>query len=244
LDLELGELPDGSYLNAMQLLPHLKTYAPASKVVVITVTSVSVAEAVRCIELGALAVFPKQTESIELCGLAKVYGSLGDPLKTRQELIEVLWEGLTQEGDDVSGQRLEMLVMNLFESMPTFQVLENNLKTNAGSVDVLVENRNRHEFWQGLLSLHLAIECKDKKKPPDPRDFGQLREVVKNRKQCQAGIFVSMSPFTQTFRQLQGEAHQVDGIHIFGLGADHLERLVEISYDEREKYLRKVLELQ
>lgn len=244
LDLELGLHPDGSALNAMRLLPHLKTYAPSSKVVVITVTSVTVEAAVRCIELGALAVFPKKMENDELCGLANVYWRLGDPLETRQELIEVLWEGLEAEGDDVNGQRLEMLVMNLFESMPTFRVIENNLTTNAGSVDVLVENRNEHEFWGELSSLHLAVECKNKKRPPEPRDFNQLVEVVKSRLLCGTGILVSMSPFTEAFRRRQGEARQVDGVHIFGLGADHLKRLVETPYDERETCLREVLETQ
>ena len=244
LDLELGWHTDGSPLNAMRLLPHLKTYAPSSKVVVITVTKASVKEAVRCIELGALAVFPKETKSEELCGLAKVYGRLGDPLNTRQELIELLWEGLEQDGGDPSGQRLEMLMINLFESMPTFRVIENNLKTTAGSVDILVENTNRHEFWQGLSSLHLAIECKNRTRSPEPQDFSQLKEVVKSRAHCQVGLVVSMSPFTPAFRQRQGEAHQVDGIHIFGLSAEHLGRLVETPYYEREASLRKVLEPQ
>lgn len=244
LDLRLGELPDGSPLNAMQLLPHLKTYAPASKVVVITVTSVSVKEALRCIELGALAVFPKETDFDELCGLARVYESLGDPLKTREELIEVLWQGLDGEGVDVNGQRLEMLAINLFESMPTFRVIQNNLETPAGNVDVLVENLNKHEFWQGLSSLHLAIECKNRARSPEPQHFNQLKAVVKSRPHCKVGILVSTTPFTQKFLQQRGEAHQTDGVHIFGLGPEHLKRLVETPYDEREEYLRQVLEPQ
>lgn len=240
LDLELGQRADGSMLNALQLLPHLKTYAPSSKVVVITRTSVSVEAAVRCIELGALAVFPKLMEHEELCGLAEVYGRLGDPLSTRQELIELLWEGL---GQDPTGQRLEMLMTNLFESMPTFRAIENNLKTSAGSVDVLVENTNKHDFWQGL-SLHMVIECKNHSRPPEPTDFNQLKEVVKSRQHCRVGILVSMSSFTSSFSQLQAAAHQVDDLHIFGLGADHLGRLVETPYDEREEYLREVLQTQ
>lgn len=244
LDLKLDKLPDGSPLNAMRLLPHLKTYAPSSKVVVITVTSVSVKEALRCIELGALAVFPKEMEFDELCGLAKVYERLGDPLNAREELISVLWEGLEDETGNTSGQRLEMLVINLFESMPTFRVIGNNLETPAGNVDILVENLNKHEFWQGLSSLHMAIECKNRARPPEPQHFNQLKAVVKSRPHCQAGILVSTSPFTQKFPQQQGEAHRVDGVHIFGLGPEHLKRMVETPYDKREEYLRKVLEPQ
>jgi DNA-binding response OmpR family regulator len=240
LDLELGEKADGSWLSAQQLLPHLKTYAPSSKVVVITVARFSVEAAVRCIELGALAVFPKQVEIGELCGLAEVYGRLGDPLNTRQELIELLWEGLAQ---DPSGQRLEMLVTNLFESMPTFRVIETNLSTNAGSIDVLVENLNEHDFWKGL-SLHVAIECKNHSRPPEPRDFNQLKEVVRSRPRCEAGILVSMSNFTSSFQRRQGEAHQVDDVDIFGLGADHLGELVRTAYDKREELLREILERQ
>lgn len=240
LDLELGKRPDGSLLSAQQLLLHLKTYAPSSKVVVITVTRFSVEAAVKCIELGALAVFPKQVEIGELCGLAEVYGYLGDPLNTRQELIDLLWEGLAK---DPTGQRLEMLMTNLFESMPTFRVIETNLTTSAGSIDVLVENLNEHDFWKGL-SLHVAIECKNHSKPPEPRDFNQLKEIVRSRRRCKTGILVSMSNFTSAFQRRQAEAHQVDDVDIFGLGTDHLEDLVKTSYDKREEYLREVLERQ
>ncbi len=244
LDLRLGVQPDGSALNAMRLLPHLKTYAPSSKVVVITVTSASVKESLRCIELGALAVFPKEMEFDELCGLAEVYESLGDPRQTREELIDVLWQGLEAEGGDANGQLLEMLAINLFDSIPTFRVIANNLDTPAGNIDVLVENRNEHEFWKGLSSLHIALECKNRVGSPEPQHFNQLRAVVKGRAHCEAGILVSTSPFTASFTRWRGEAHQVDGVHLFAVGPTELKRLVEKPYFEREKYLRGIFERQ
>lgn len=244
LDMRLGEQPDGNHLNAYDLLPHLKTYAPRAKVLITTVADLGVQEILRCIELGAEAVFPKGAELNELCVLAEVHQRLGDPRRTRQELIEVLWESLDANPRDSSGQRLEMLVMNLFESMPTFRVVNNNVTTSAGSIDILVENKNRHQFWNDLKSTYLAIECKDRKRPTEPQHFNQLKEVVQSRRSCSVGVLVSMSPLPDSFRHRQNEARENDGIHIFGLGSDHLQRLVETAYDEREQYLRSELELQ
>jgi len=244
LDMRLGILSDGNYLNAFDLLPHLKTYAPSSKVVITTIADLGVEDILRCIALGAEAVFPKGAELDELCVLAEVHQRLGDPAETREELIEVLWESVEVKGNDVSGQHLEMLVMNLFGSMPTFRVVDNNVTTSAGSVDILVENKNQHQFWDGLGSPYLAIECKNRKRGPEPQHFSQLKEVVKSRLSCKVGILVSMSAFPDSFRHRQSEVRETDGIHIFGLEAKHLKKLVETPYDEREAYLRGVLELQ
>ena len=224
----------------MQLLPHLMTYASRSKVVVITETKQYFAEALRCLELGALTVVPKVTQRDELYGLVSVFSRLGDPSSSREELIGVLWDGLD---DDRGGRRLEMLVINLFESMPTFRVISNNVDSGAGNVDVLVENNSQHNFWNGL-SLHVAVECKNHARSPEPQDFNQLRAVVKSRQACNTGILVSMSPFTSGFRRLQSEAQGTDDLHIFGLGAEHLERLVDTPYDEREGRLREIFEPQ
>lgn len=240
VDLDLGDWGDGSRLTAMHLLPHLRTYAPEAKVIVITEAKQFFAQAIRCLELGALAVVPKVTAEDELYGLVSVYGRLGDPFSSREELIGVLWDGL---GDDRRGRRLEMLVMNLFESMPTFRVIGNNLRSAAGSVDVLVENNSPHKFWSGL-SLHMAIECKNHRRAPDPQDFHQLKAAVGGRRQCNTGILVSTSPFTAGFRQLQNEAQQVDDLNLFGLDSDHLAHLVETPYGERETCLREILERQ
>lgn len=244
LDMRLGEQADGTSLNAYDLLPHLKTYGPSSKVMIITIADLAVEEILRCIELGAEAVFPKGAQVNELCMLAEVHHHLGDPRRTRQELIEALWEGLEAELPDPDGQRLEMLVLNLFESMPTFRVVANNLKNSAGSMDVLVENKNKHQFWNELNSLYLAIECKNSKRPPEPQHFNQLKDVVKSRHACNAGILVSMKPLTDPLRHRQSEVRQSEGVHIFSLTGDHLRTLVDTPYDDREEYLRGVLELQ
>jgi ActR/RegA family two-component response regulator len=243
LDMRLGEKPDGAPLNALEVLPHLKTYAPSAKVLIVTIADLGVGEILRCIELGAEGVFPKGAEFDELCVLAEVHQRLGDPRETRQELIEVLWESVNSPDGDPNGQRLEMLVMNLFESMPTFRVVDNNVSTRAGTMDVLVENKNQHQFWEELGSLYLAIECKNHRRPPEPQHFNQLKEVVRSRLSCNVGILFSMSSFTESFRQRQGEA-EGDGVHIFGIAADDLGRLIETRFDEREEYLRGVLERQ
>lgn len=245
LDMQLGEAAENTVLSALNVLPHIKTYAPSSAVIVFSDKHMTVEQALKCVQLGALTVMPKGTEAAELCRVAEIYQQLGNPQEARQELIEVLWQDMTDGGaDERSGQRLEMLVMNLFESMPTFRVVDNNHDTGAGSTDVLVESLNKQRFWEQLSSLHLAIECKNQTRPPEPRDVNQLTEVVKWLRFSNVGIFVSMGGFSSSFRRRQDEVRRSDGVHIFGLDADDMQRLVEMPFDRREDYLRRTLESQ
>ncbi len=244
LDMRLGRGADGTALNALKVLPHLMTYAPSSKVVVFSQEDMTVDDALKCIERGALTVVPKGSEVGELCRVVEVYQRLGDQRQTREALISVLWEDVRDQSDR-SGQRLEMLVMNLFDSMPTFRVIDNNVRiASIGSVDVLVENQNRHRFWDELDSYHLAVECKDHARALEPTDLNQFKAVVRGCRLAKVGILVSMGPFPEGF------AHHPTGVlaqndaHIFGLGRAHLERLVEAPYDGREEYLRSALEAQ
>jgi hypothetical protein len=129
--------------------------------------------------------------------------------------------------------------------MPTFRVVDNNVKIGTvGSVDVLIENQNRHQFWDELQSFHVAVECKHRGRALEPTDFNQFKEVVRGCRMTKAGILVSMSPFPDTFTDYQTKASAQDDVHMFGLGRDHLQHLVERSYDVREQYLRSVLEVQ
>jgi len=121
--------------------------------------------------------------------------------------------------------------------------VDNNVNTRAGTMDILVENKNQHQFWEELGSLYLAIECKNHRRPPEPQHFNQLKEVVRSRLSCSVGILVSMSSLTDSFRQRQGHAED-EGVHIFGIGVDDLGRMIETRYDEREEHLRSVLERQ
>jgi len=245
LDMQLGASPCGDELHAHKLLPHLMTYAPSSKVVVFSQHDVSVKDCLRCIALGALSVIPKSVKRIEeLCLVAEVYQRIGDATEMQQELIELLWDDVTSSMKGRE-ERLEMLVINLFNSMPTFEVIGHNVKTKAGEIDVLVENNNRHSWWEKLLSLHLVIECKHLKKPPQPDVFNQLKAVVETQGDySKAGIVVSMSGFTGTFRNRQNDVRCIDGIHLLGLGREHLDRLVRLRFDKREAYLRSVLQQQ
>jgi CheY-like chemotaxis protein len=245
LDMRLGPSPTGDELHAHKLLPHLMTYAPSSKVVVFSQHDITVKECLRCIELGALTVIPKSVRRIEeLCLVGEVYQRIGDAARTRQELIDVLWDDVNSSTQGRE-ERLEMLVINLFNSMPTFNVIGHNVETRVGEIDVLVENDNRHPFWRTLKSLHLVIECKHEKHPPKPDVFSQLTAVVKTQgKYSKTGIVVSMSGFTSTFRRRQNDVRCVDGINLLGLGREHLERLVGLQFDKREEYLRSVLQQQ
>lgn len=245
LDMRLGPSPSGDELHAHKLLPHLMTYAPSSKVVVFSQHDITVKECLRSIELGALTVVPKSVSRIEeLCLVGEVYRQIGDAAQTQQELISLLWDDVNSS---ITGreERLEMLVINLFTSMPTFKVIGHNVKTAVGEIDVLVENGNRHPFWQTLASLHLVIECKHLKHPPKPDVFSQLAALVKSQGDySKTGIVVSMSGFTGTFRRRQNDLRRVDGTNLLGLGVEHLERLVTLRFDEREQYLRSVLQRQ
>ena len=244
LDMRLGRLEDGTSLSALKLLPHLMTYAPSSKVVVFSQEDMTVEEALRCVELGALTVVPKGSQFGELCRVAEVYERLGDRGQTREELIRVLWDDIKTLASPLSGKRLEMLVINIFESMPTFRVVGNNVRTSAGNIDVLVENQNVHPFWDGLVSTHLVVECKNRKRPPGPAELNQLKDLVKSRRLCGAGILVSTSAFSGSFDRRRDEIQETSGLHLFGVGLNHLERMVETPFDEREAYLRSVLEAQ
>lgn len=245
LDMRLGPSPNGEELHAHKLLPHLMTYAPFSKVVVFSQHDITVKECLRCIELGALTVVPKSVSRIEeLCLVAEVYRRIGDATQVQQELIDVLWEDVnsSMKGRE---ERLEMLVINLFNSMPTFKVIGHNVETRAGEIDVLIETDNRHPFWQALASLHLVVECKHLRRPPEPGVFSQLAAVVKTQGNLSnTGVVVSMSGFTGTFRGRQNDVRSTDGINLLGLGREHLERLVSLRFDQREEYLRSVLERQ
>jgi ActR/RegA family two-component response regulator len=247
LDMRLGLSPNGEVLNAMKLLPHLMTYAPSSKVVTFSQQDITVEECIRCVQLGALTVVPKSTDVNELSLVTQVYQDIGDQRQTREQLIQVLWEHVTGPKDPRSGQHLEMLVINLFDSMPTFRVVGHNLETNVGEIDVLVENVNESPFWRTLNSVQLVVECRNRGRSAAPADFDHLKELVKTRGAfSRTGILIAMAPVSSNFRRRQSEVRSADseGINIFRLDRGHLETLIATSFDERADYLQDAFERQ
>jgi CheY-like chemotaxis protein len=247
LDMRLGPASGGQPdLHATMLLPHLMTYAPSAKVVIFSQHNVTVKECIACISLGALTVVPKSVSRVEeLCLIGEVYDELGSAERAQQDLLEVLWDDLSRDGGDPKGERLEMLVINIFKSMPTFAVIGHDVPAGIGKIDVLVQNRNRHEFWRLLESFELVIECKNERRPPEPDVFSQVATLVKTRgAKSKTGIVVSMSNFTGTFQNHQNASKTLHDVNLLGLGREHLERVVGLRPDEREAYLRSVLQRQ
>jgi ActR/RegA family two-component response regulator len=247
LDMRLGISKRGEALNAAKVLPHLKTYSPSAKVVVFSQKEVNVEECVTCIRLGALGIIPKSVNPDDLVLIAQVYRQIGDKNESREELIRLLWQMVRESKDQVKGQYLEMLMINLFNSMPTFKVIGQNLRdnVNVGEIDILVENTNKHDFWHKLDSLQIVIECKNQKDAAQVKILTQLKELVLARGQLsKAGILVSMNSVTRGFKQRRNEIRQSDHINIFFLERSGLQRLVGLPYDKREEYLRDVFSKQ
>ena len=245
LDMHLGISERGEALNAAKVLPHLKTYSPSAKVVVFSQNDITVDECVRCIRLGAIGIIPKSVNPDDLVLIAQVYRQIGDQNESREELIRLLWQMVCESKDQMKGQYLEMLMINLFNSMPTFKVIGQNILCNAGEIDVLVENTNKNAFWQKLDSLQIVIECKNQKDAAQVRILTQLKELVLARgKLSKSGILVSMNSVTRGFEQRRNEIRQSENINIFFLEKSGLQRLVGLPYDKREEYLRNVFSKQ
>jgi ActR/RegA family two-component response regulator len=242
LDMRLGMTRKDEPLHATALLQHLMTYAPAAKVVVFSQSEITVDECVQCIQRGALTVIPKATSPADLTLVASVYSVIGNEDATREELIRVLWEDVRTARTGGDGKRLEMLVVNLFNSIPTCEVVGHNVQTGAGEIDVLVENLATHPFWSALGSVHLVIECKHTVQRVQTSAFTRLQEIVKTQGSVsRVGIMVSMAGVTSGFRNLQTERKDSHDIHIFALDRDALQELVETSYDRRDESLRRML---
>ncbi len=245
LDMRLGDLAHGDVLNAAKVLPHLKTYSPSSKVVVFTQQEITVEECVQCIRLGALGIIPKGASVDDFVLIADVYRQLGDENESKQEVIRALWQVVCDTKEQLKGRYLEMLMINLFNSMPTFRVLERNKMTNAGEIDIIIENTNQHQFWRALDSVQLIIECKNKSDSAQLTVLNQLKDLVLTRgKLSTVGILVSMSSVTKGFRKRSDEIREHKGIHVFFLGKNDLETLVDSRFDQREAYLREVFSKQ
>jgi CheY-like chemotaxis protein len=246
LDMRLGTTDTGSVLNAAVLLPHLRTYAPKSRVVVFSQSDITVEECVRCIRLGALSVIPKGATAAELALVANVYDAIGNADISREQLIRVLWDDISTSRTGGNGRRLEMLAINLFGSMPTFSVVGNNVQNAAfGEIDVLVQNVSTHPFWVTLNSLQIVLECKHRQTKPTPAEFDHLKSLVRSRGALsKIGIFVTTSSVTSNHSTRAATTRSVEDVYIYYIDSTHLQKLVELSPVEREPYIREVFSAQ
>jgi ActR/RegA family two-component response regulator len=174
LDMRLSDPAKGPLITAADVLLHLMTYNSTAKVVVFTHEDISPAECARCIQLGALGIIPKSPDIDHYVLIGQAYRHLGDEKKAREERIRSLWAKLDDASDLMKGKYLEMLLVNIFDSISGLRVVNYNKDFNAGEIDIIVENRATHEFWNTLESLYLAVECKNQSKPSGTKEYNIL----------------------------------------------------------------------
>jgi ActR/RegA family two-component response regulator len=241
-DMRLGPDGQGREINAAAVVTHVMTYAPTSKIFVFSQQDITVKECVTCMRRGALAVLPKTIELASLVLITEVYEVIGDYGQAREQLIQLLWEDLSAAVDGGDGRRLEMLVINLFNSMKTLPVLGSNQLRSAGEIDIVVENLSTHPFWTRMDSAQLVVECKHTKAPAGTRVFTHLQELVKTKGRfSRTGVLVSVSGVSAPFKRMQTERKDVNDIHIFVLDKQHLADLVSTPVEAREERLRTIL---
>lgn len=243
LDMRLGISKAGVPITAAEVLLHLMTYSPTAKVVVFTQEEITVSECVRCIQLGALGIIPKTSDVDHLILVAKVYRHVGDEQKAQEERIRSLWAKLEDRDDSAKGRQLEMLMINIFNSIDGFNVIAHNREILAGELDLVVENRGKDQFWTELNSFHFVIECKNESSATEKKAFNVLAQKVIAKQGCTVGILVSMAGVSSGFRDLQTAGAGLVA-KIFQLGHPDLSELVRRSASGREDYLRRVLSRQ
>jgi ActR/RegA family two-component response regulator/Holliday junction resolvase-like predicted endonuclease len=240
LDMRLGKSGSGQPIMAADILLHLMTYASESKVVVFSQDDISAAECVRCIRLGALGIIPKLSDVGHYVLIGKAYRDIGDEVKARQERIVSLWGELHQPTVTTKGQYLEMLLVNLFNSINGMKVVHYNKKMTAGEIDILVENTGTHQFWKMLDSLFLVVECKNRDSRSQTSDYNVLDGKVRGKHDCNVGIMVAWNGVTSGFKQLQQAKPAANKERIYVLNKDNLFELVSRSPENREAYLREI----
>lgn len=244
LDMRLGVSKAGVAITAADVLLHLMTYSPTAKVVVFTQEEITVRECVLCIQLGALGIIPKTSDVDHLILVAKVYRHVGDEQKAREQRIRSLWAKLEEDRDDAAkGRQLEMLTINIFNSIDGFEVVSHNREILAGELDLVVENRGKDQFWKELNSFHFVIECKNERSPTEKKEFNVLAQKVIAKQGCTVGILVSMAGASSGFQDLQTAG--TDRVtKIFQLTRTDLSELVRRPASGREEYLRRALSRQ
>ncbi len=239
LDMRLGPGEDGTTLTARDLLVHLITCSPTTKSVVFSQADITVAECTSCIKLGALGIVPKSSDVEDYVLIANVYAAIGDTDQVRQEVIWRLRSNLDDPGvsAQAKGRLLEKLMVNLFNTVAGFTVVEQHLSVTAGEIDLVVRNHGQDDFWRRLESYYLVIECKSGVRAVQKKEFVNLAAKVKARG-CRVGIMVSMSGVTRGFGDLQVADAQST---VFFLTRAHIDDLIRSRAADREERLRHIL---
>ena len=243
---DCAESADGGAINAAKLMPHFRSFAPAAKVVVFSQGQITIAECVTCMRLGAIGVVPKGASAMELADVAHVHAELGDQDETREQVIRLLWAGIDDKHDaNQAGRNLEMLVINLFNSSSAFSVLNNNITTDAGEIDVLVKSERETGVFAALRSRHIVVECKNREDNLDLKAFNQLTALVRTRGRWgNVGIAIATSQVTVPFAAAAARSRGADECQIFYIDRAGLEQLVDAQHEARDEVLESLLEAQ
>ena len=242
LDMRLGPSKSGATIAAADVLLHMMTYCPTAKAVVFTQEVITVEECVRCIQLGALGFVPKMLDIDHFVLVANVYRNLGDEDQALEERIRSLWLTLEKQVTLAKGRHLEMLITNIFHSIPGFKVVTSNSMILSGEIDLIVENLCDHEFWRTIDSFHIVVECKNQKSVAEKKVFNVLVQKVEGKAGCNVGILVSWAGVSKGFRDMQKA--QSGKVKIFALDQNDLHELIRRTPEAREHYLRGALERQ
>ena len=236
-DMRLG-IERGRSVSAADVLLYGKTYSPNIRIIVFTQKDIEPAECVRCIQWGALGIIPKASKAEDFALIARVYPAVGDTTQVRERLISELWRMLLhEENAGVRGQCLEMLLINLFNSIAGFSVVANNSNLATGEVDLVIENRWTDGFWKALDSFHLVVECKSGGGRSEKEVFNVLSAKARRKGMCQVGILVAWEGYTEGFKTLQSARGGGDPL-IYAMQKGDIEALIRCEPDRRAEILR------
>jgi CheY-like chemotaxis protein len=127
-----------------------------------------------------------------------------DPDILRQNLISFLWSKIRQ-GDRASmGRRLEQMFKLMFESLPAFDEVETNYRTNSQEIDLVITHHNSHPIWQEFGGVFWG-ECKNWSQEghrPQTKDLASFTHKLKRRGRLgKLGFFISYNGFSQGFME-------------------------------------------
>lgn len=242
VDMRLGVSKDGFHLTALDAILFARTYAPLAKIVIFTQLGASLDEYIRCVELGALGVIPKSNNLADFDLAAQIYPHIGNADRALDAVIQTIWSRLKHAPKAEKGGLLEMLVANLFRSMPGFEVVSNNRQTVHGELDLVVAITSEHRVWRELGSYHLVVECKHRSDPSETSDFATLIGKVRGKGKCEAGLMIAWNGVSGGFKNLQASDREAG--RIFTLERADLEAMVIRAPVDRETYLRSAIEQQ
>lgn len=171
---------------------------------------------------------------------------LGSTTNISVDLLD-LWNGVNEPGlpSHVKGRRLEEFAKCFFGKV--FGVIESNLNTEDGEIDVLLENRNTSPFWLEFGS-DIFVECKNWTSHTPLHEIAAFSYKA-TRYGVRLAFFFAVSGFTSdAARTMKNQAVSTNGPLLVPLNGEQILHALENGTDLEEflkrqirdvKYLRK-----